>query len=345
MVRLFLSIDRKEDALFFADEALEIIPNNISILLNKGIILEKLDKLEKSNKCYDKVLRIDKNNKFALNNKSMNLKREGALDKALIFVNQALEGDEEFIIAISNKVDILIGLNRSEEALQFLEPVLLKHNDSRILALSKINVLIELLDLKEAMKLNDLILKEEPMDIDAINNKGVIYEHNSKYQNREKYLGLALEWFEKAINRDKKYPFGWANKIVCLINNNSISVAESVLESVLDQFPDDPYLLREKGRICLIKGEPKKALKYINKSIKKNSMKQTMIGKCRALYSLNKHKQVIDLTEIILNIDNKFSEAWHLKSLALRKTHQMTKADYCLKKAEESVIVPKSLLE
>ena len=151
MVRLFLSIDRKEDALFFAEESLKITPNNISLLLNKGIILEKLDKLEKSNKCYDEVLKLDRNNRFALNNKSINLKRGGDLDDALILANEALNESEDFIMAISNKVDILIHLNRSQEALEFLEPILNKHNDSRILTLSKINVLIELLDLKKGM--------------------------------------------------------------------------------------------------------------------------------------------------------------------------------------------------
>lgn len=340
-----MSIDRKEDALFFAEESLKITPNNISLLLNKGIILEKLDKLEKSNKCYDEVLKLDRNNRFALNNKSINLKRGGDLDDALILANEALNESEDFIMAISNKVDILIHLNRSQEALEFLEPILNKHNDSRILTLSKINVLIELLDLKEAMRLNDQILLADPMDVDAINNKGVIYERNSKYQNRDKYLELALEWFEKTIDRNNKYPFGWANKIVCLINNDSISIAEEILKSVIDEFPDDPYLLKERGRILMKKNEPKNALKYFNKSLKKNYMKQTVINKCWALYSLKKHNQVIDLTNNILKYDNEYSEAWHLKSLALRRTHQGIKADYCLQKANEYAKIPRSLLE
>jgi hypothetical protein len=68
------------------------------------------------------------------------------------------------------------------------------------------------------MRVNDQILEMDPENIGAINSKGVIYEHNSQYQKPEKYLPLATEWFEKAISKDKNYPLGWSNKIVCLKN-------------------------------------------------------------------------------------------------------------------------------
>ena len=260
---LFLSIDRKEDALLFLEESIKITPNNVAAMLNKGLILEKLDKLDESNECYDEILKIDAHNKFALNNKAQNLWKKRDLGNALILVERSLGVDPNFTSAISNKVSILIDLNRSEEALEFLNPMISRHDNSRILLLSKVNILIDLLDLKEAMKISDQLLITDPNDIDAINIKGVIYERNSKYQDKDKYIKLAIEWFEKTISKNTDYHFGWSNKIICLINNELIGDADELLNTVFDRFPTDPYLLCQKGRLELIKQNPKAALKYL----------------------------------------------------------------------------------
>jgi tetratricopeptide (TPR) repeat protein len=176
---LFLSINKNKDALLFIDESLNITPNNIAALLNKGFVLEKLDDLEASNECYDHVFEIDKINKFAFNNKAHNLRRQGKFENALDLVNEALDIDPDFSIAIKNKTSIINGFGKTEEALKFLDENLKKHQDSRILLESKVNLLIDLLDLNEAMRVNDQILEMDPENIDSINSKGVIYEQNS----------------------------------------------------------------------------------------------------------------------------------------------------------------------
>ena len=211
-----------DDSLLFIEESLKITPNYTPALLQKGYILEKMGKFNKSNKCYDKILEIDKLNKFALNNKAHNLLRSWELEQALILIEKTLEVDSKFILAINNKVSILSSLERNDEALDYLNQVLLMHEDSRILRLAKINILIKLLDLRGAMELNDQLLELDNNDIDAINNKGVIYEHNSWFQNPEKYIPMAIKCFEEATSKDYNYSVGWSNKIVCLINSNLI---------------------------------------------------------------------------------------------------------------------------
>ena len=342
---LFLSISRKEDALLFIGESLKITPNNVAALLNKGFVLEKLDELEESTRCYDDVLRIDKHNKFALNNKAHNLRRKGDLENALDLVNEALDIDPDFTIAIKNKTSILSSFGKTEEALDFLESELKKHQDSRILLESKVNLLINLLDLKEAMRVNDQILEMDPENIGAINSKGVIYEHNSQYQKPEKFLPLATEWFEKATSKDKNYPLGWSNRIVCLIRSGSLTDAEGVIETVVDMFPTNSYILNEIGLFLLEKRDPKKALKYFNKALRYNFLDKALINKASVLLLFRKHKEAIETTDKILRYDTKNSDAWHLKGKALKKLHELTKADHCFKKAEEYKKVPRSLLE
>lgn len=342
---LFLSINRKEDALLFIEESLKITPNNIAALLNKGFVFEKFDDLEESTRCYDDVLRIEEHNKFALNNKAHNLRRKGDFENALDLVNEALDIDTDFTIAINNKASILSGLGKTEEALDFLETKLKKHQDSRILLESKVNLLIDLLDLKEAMRVNDQILEMDPENIGAINSKGVIYEHNSQYQKPEQYLPLASEWFEIAVSKDKNYPLGWANKIVCLINSGLLTDAEGIVDTVIDMFPTNSYILHEKGRIFLKKDDPRNALKYFNKALRYHFLDKVFLSKARALLQLRKHKETIETVDKILRYDTKNSDAWHLKGEALKKLHEIARAGQCFKKAEEHKKVPRSLLE
>ena len=58
-----------------------------------------------------------------------------------------------------------------------------------------------------------------------------------------------------------------------------------------------------------------------------------------------KHKEAIETTDKILRYDTKNSDAWDLKGKALKRLHELTKADHCFKKAEEYKKVPRSLLE
>ena len=342
---LFLSINRKEDALLFIGESLKITPDNVAALLNKGFVFEKLDDLEESSKCYDDVLRIDKHNKFALNNKAHNLRRKGDLENALDLVNEALDIDPDFTIAIKNKTSILSSFGKTEEALDFLESKLKKHQDSRILLESKVNLLIDLLDLKEAMRVNDQILDMDPENIGAINSKGVIYEHNSQYQKPEKFLPLATEWFEKAISKDKNYPLGWSNKIVCLIRSGLLTDAEGIIDTVVDMFPTNSYILNEKGSFLLEKRDPKKALKYFNKALRYDFLDKALINKASVFLLFRKHKEAIETTDKILRYNKKNSDAWALKGKALKRLHQITRAGQCFKKAGEYKKVPRSLLE
>lgn len=268
---LFLSIDRKEDALLFIGESLKITPNNVAALLNKGFVFEKLDGLEESTKCYDDVLRIDEHNKFALNNKAHNLRRKGDLENSLDLVNEALDLDPNFTIAINTKTSILSSLGKTEEALDFLETELRKHLDSRILLQSKVNLLIDLLDLKEAMRVNDQILEIDPENFGAINSRGVIYE-----------------------------PLAWSNKIICLISSGLVTDAEGIIDEVIGMFPTNSYILHEKGRILLNKDDTKRALKYFNKALRYRFLDKILISKAQALLRLRKHKETIETTDKIL---------------------------------------------
>lgn len=344
---LFLSISWYRDALFFIDESLHITPNNIAALLNKALIFENLGRLEDAIECYDHILGLEDKNKFALNNKANVLRKKGKLEDALDLVEESLDIDAEFIMAINTKVSILRYLGNIEEALDFIESKLSIQQDSKVLLDAKVSILIDLMDFKEAMRLNDQIIEMYPNDMEAINSKGVIYEHNSKYQNKEKYINLAMECFEEAIaGKEGEFPLGWANKVVCMTNNGELDDADVLIENILKRYPTNPQILNEKGMTFLRKGKPKnlrKALRFFNRSIRYEPSVLVFINKAHALYGLHQYEKVVKTINLIHNNQN--PDAWNIKGHALERLHQIKKSKDCFEKANEYTQEPRSLLE
>lgn len=341
----FFGLERSEDALMFLNKSLEITPRDIDALLNKGFILEQIDEIEESNNCYDEILEINPSNKFALNNKAFNLIRIGSFEDALAMADKAMEVDSNFITVIGNKANALKGLNRSKEALEFLEEKKDLVDKSINLQNIKVDLCIELINLKEAYKINEEILFKNPNFISAINNKGVIYEKNSKFQNRDKYLKLAMDSFEKVVEKDSKYPIGWSNKVVVLVNSNHIEEAERIINIAYTLFPKDPYVLNKKGVVLLFKGKTKEALKYFDKASKLRFHDEFLLNRARAQLKLNHFKEANETAENLLKYDNENSEAWEIKGFALRSLHQLARASICFQNAEKYKEKPISLLE
>jgi len=344
---LFQIFNKEDDAIFFINKSLEITPKNISALLLKGFIFERFDELEESNNCYDKILKIDKTNKFALNNKAHNLRRKGDFTEALELVEKSLEQDSKFIVAINNKASILKASKKISEGIIYLENKIKLFSDSNILLVTLVQLYLEDLDFKKAFELNRKILTNDPLNIEAINNKGVIYERNSKFvtkQSRE-FNDLAQECFERTIELDKNFTLGWSNKSACMQNKGDFDGADKFLKYIFDLFPSNPFVLRNKGLIALYKENYHAALSFFDKSLRYNYNTSTLIDKANALLQLNKHKEVIDVTQKILDLDTKEPPAWKLRGLALRKLHQPTKAKLCFTNEKKYAKTVKSTLD
>ena len=341
----FFSINKSDDALMFLNKSLDITPKNVNALLNKGYILEKIDKVNESNECYDEILTIDEKNIFALNNKSFNLRRQGKLDEALKLVDKALKINPNFILAIKNKVEILKGLKKIDEALDFLEEKKSCFAKSIDLMTLKVQLYIDRLDLKEAFKINEEILKRDKENLAALNNKGVIFERNARFQKSEKYLSLALECFEKLIKKNREWPLAWSNKTVVLINTFRLEEAEKIIDFAYSLFPKNPQILNKKGVLLLAKKQPKKALKYFQMALNLFYQEEFLLNKAWAQLKLRQWSQAKDTCDKLLKYNPEKSEAWEIKGHALRHLHQITMSKICFNNAEKFKEKPISLLE
>ena len=91
------------EALDLLNKALEIEPNNVPALNNKGWALLELDKTEEALIWIDKALDVDPNYVHALNNKGATLSRLGQYEEAISYYDKALEIDPNYELAKENK--------------------------------------------------------------------------------------------------------------------------------------------------------------------------------------------------------------------------------------------------
>ncbi|MBU3912950.1 MAG: DUF3808 domain-containing protein [Nanoarchaeota archaeon] len=345
MAMFFYSAERVEDAIMFLNQSLDITPKNTEALLNKGFILEREGETGDSTKCYNEILKLEPQNKFALNNKAHNLSNLGEFNEALSLIEKAIAEDSEFVIARQTKVEILRGLNRKRDALTFLEERKDLLEKSVNLQLSLVSIYIDFIDLRKAFELNEKILATQPENIEVINNKGVIYEKNSKFQFSDKYLKLALAVFNEVINKNKKFPLGWSNKAVILINSKKPEESEAIINEAYSLFPKNAHVLNKRGLIFLIKGKFNEAIKYFDKSLRLQFQEETLLNKAKAQMGLNHWKEAIASIDGVLKNNSEKGEAWWLKGQSLRKIHEPKRAEHCFKKAEELKEKAISLLE
>jgi Tfp pilus assembly protein PilF len=104
------------DAVRYYDMVLDLDPENIQALNNKGIILWANKKYKLAIEHFDRVLGLDKTNEEAMINKAASLNKLGEKEGALDTYTQLLDANKTNSDAWSNKGVLLYTLQRYEEA-------------------------------------------------------------------------------------------------------------------------------------------------------------------------------------------------------------------------------------
>ncbi len=340
----FFSISQADTAILFLDKSLEITPKNLNALLSKGYILEKLDQLPDSTKVYEKIIGIDPKNIFALNNKGSNLMRGGELEESLEYFERVLVIDPTFMPSIKNKVSILKKLKKLDSAKDFLEKKKKLFEKSINLMEEYVDIFIEELDLKRAFEINEKLLEKDPNNITALNNKGVIYERNARFQLAEKYYPLALECFEEVTKKRKDFVLGLSNKVAVLMKKRDLTDAKNFLLEASTKFPDSAEILNNKGILFLQNKKFKEAKKQFILALKKYYKGNFLLNLANSKFKLRDYEGCLKDIEKILGYEQKNSSAWALKAECLKKLRRGNHKK-CLKNAREFIERPISLLE
>jgi tetratricopeptide (TPR) repeat protein len=99
----FARLCKYTDAIYHYDKTLELNPNNIHALTNKGSALVSLGNYQEAISYYDRALEINPQYVIALNNKGNALVSLGNYQEAISYYDRALEINPQYVIALNNK--------------------------------------------------------------------------------------------------------------------------------------------------------------------------------------------------------------------------------------------------
>jgi tetratricopeptide (TPR) repeat protein len=112
-------LERYQEAIGYYDRALEIEPDYVNASYNKGLTLDELERYQEAIESYDRVLTIEPNNVEALNNKAAGLYSLARYVEAMQYIDKALEINSTNLYALTNKGVILSQFGRHQEAMQY----------------------------------------------------------------------------------------------------------------------------------------------------------------------------------------------------------------------------------
>ncbi|MFH1958376.1 MAG: tetratricopeptide repeat protein [bacterium] len=221
------------------NKAIELNPEFTAVYINRGIAYHDKGEYDRAIRDYDKVIELNPEYAVAYNNRGFNYNEKGEYDRAIRDYNKAIELDPENEYPVKN----LGGVYFQQGKLS--------------LALKKLN---EALNMKEKSNSFNYVYRM----------KILIYKERG---NRD-FLEITLKEAERYIkNQSDKYPKKPSNyltlaEIYCEAGKNINEAEELTRKGGKLQKGYYPHYVR--GRVCLAKGENKKAVDEFEKALELN---------------------------------------------------------------------------
>jgi len=113
-----------DEAISFFDRVLEIEPDHLDALTNKGGLLSTFGKHKEAISYFDRVLEIEPNRVGTLVNKASALGSLGEFDEAFFYLDRALEIEPNNINALTNKAAVFVDQENYYDAITYFHKVL-----------------------------------------------------------------------------------------------------------------------------------------------------------------------------------------------------------------------------
>jgi tetratricopeptide (TPR) repeat protein len=117
----YVRLNKPAEAQVAYDRALQLDPNNVEALTNRGALFYGQKAYEQAESDINKALQLNPKQDAALNNKSLLLARTGNYAEALSYVDRALSAQPGQPYYLNNKAYLLLRLNRTAEALPLVQ--------------------------------------------------------------------------------------------------------------------------------------------------------------------------------------------------------------------------------
>jgi len=236
---------RYQNAIILYDRALEIDPEHVTALINKGITLIQINQTEEGIAQIDKALEIKPNHIAALTYRGEWTVINENIDNAFSYFDRLFETEPKNLAALSYKGDYSLKNGNPDQAISYYEEVL------------EINPIYK--------GVFNKILKIDPNHLDALNAKGsstvslgrsesgvtVVYIDN---------LDEAISYFDRVLEEDP-------NHIGALFNKGRALIGMSYVDRILELDTNNVDAIAYKGDRLVSLENPEEALTYIDRAL------------------------------------------------------------------------------
>jgi tetratricopeptide (TPR) repeat protein len=255
-----------DESIQYYNMAIEIKPDFVEALVNKGNSLFALGKNEDAINCYENAEKIDKKclDKWDWIEKGNELFTKGEYEDAMKFYDKAIEKDKDFEDPYRFKGLSLHNLGRYDEAIRYYDTALKMNPINPEVLVDKGNAISILGWFDEADKCYDEALNIDPNFVISFISKGVNLHNLGKIEE-------AIKYYDKALEIDSDSAWAWYLKGNALIRLNKYSEAIkcSDLAIKIDANLSEAWLI--KGESHLAVGEYLEAEKCFKNTLSKNS--------------------------------------------------------------------------
>ncbi len=171
---IFLQRGNHTEALRHIELALKRSPDNVFVLNNHGIALERLGQFQEALASLDRAIVLRPDHAEAHSNRGNVLKALPRFDEALASYDRAIALRPDFADAYSNRGDVLCELKRFQEALASCERAIALRLDFAEAHCHRGNALRHLKRLHEALASYDRALSLNPAYAEALSNRGTV---------------------------------------------------------------------------------------------------------------------------------------------------------------------------
>lgn len=126
-----LSEKNKNKAIELYNKSIELNPNYVDAINNRGVVKYELENYKSAIDDYNKAIELDPNYSMAYNNKAFALMKIGELNKALDVVNDALLLNGNEFAYWDTKGEILLNMENYHEAIRMYTKALSLNNNSK----------------------------------------------------------------------------------------------------------------------------------------------------------------------------------------------------------------------
>jgi tetratricopeptide (TPR) repeat protein len=260
-----------EEAITLYDKALEIDPNDVVALNNKGLALKNLSKYEEAITLYDKALEIDTKEVNVLTNKGVALDDLGRYEEAITWYDKALAVNPMDVDTLFNKGVAFTKLGRYGEAITLYDKALKVDPKFANALFNKGVAFYQLGKIEEAISWFDKALEIEPKAVDALYNKGLALTEVDRYEE-------AITLYDKALTIDPSYARALTSKGTALYNLGKHEEAITCYDKALTIDPKAVDALINRGAALDTLGKKQEALASLDKALTIDPTNQRALG-------------------------------------------------------------------